>query len=136
MLVAGGTPVVFSYLFAHAPSEDLGLPGEASGVFVPHASEIAFVYGSRVPSVTAEEAALAKQMCSYWIAFAKSANPNHGTAPNWPPWTTATPDNGGDTVLRLDVASAGGVRSQQGLRKQACDLMDRLAQRSVPEGSV
>eukprot|EP01052_Picozoa_sp_SAG31_P022818 SAG31_NODE_1837_length_7126_cov_8.278497_1_plen_511_part_00 len=83
LLVAGGTPAVYSYLFAHPPVENLGIPGEAHGVFAPHASEIAFVYGSVWPFVSKEEAVLARQMCSYWLAFAKSGRPSVDGAPTW-----------------------------------------------------
>ena len=45
MLIAGGTPAVYSYLYAH-PDQEKGVPGTGpSGVFVPHASEIGYVFG-------------------------------------------------------------------------------------------
>jgi hypothetical protein len=43
MLLAGGTPAVFSYLFAH-PAMEYGISG-ADGIMVPHASELQFVFG-------------------------------------------------------------------------------------------
>eukprot|EP01051_Picozoa_sp_SAG22_P000626 SAG22_NODE_18_length_32591_cov_38.043549_13_plen_213_part_00 len=120
LLLAGGTPAVFSYLFAHPPQEG-GLPGEAGGVFAPHASEIAFVYGG-TPGMSAEELALAEQMSKYWVAFAQTGDPNHaGAVAQWP----AVTEQADDVVLRLDVASSGdGIKAQHGLRKAACDWQD------------
>lgn len=46
MLLAGGTSAVYSYLYAH-PDQEKGVHGTGPhGVFVPHASEIAYVFGS------------------------------------------------------------------------------------------
>jgi para-nitrobenzyl esterase len=125
LLVAGGTPEVYSYLFAHPPEEKLGIPGGGGGIFAPHTSEIAFVYAIPVPALTVEEAVLARQMCQHWLAFAKTGSPNFSGAPTWPAWTPT--GTGADTVMRLDVPSAGGTHVQQGLRKAACDLQDTFS---------
>jgi carboxylesterase type B len=129
---------VYSYLFAHPPQEG-GLPGEG-GTFAPHASEIAFVYGGSA-TMSAEEQTLAAQMSKYWISFAKAGTPNSsppsestsskngteaGTGAGAMQWPEYTAD--GDTVMRLDIASAGGVRPQKGLRKSACDWQDKEPQ--------
>ena len=83
LLVAGGTPNVYSYLFAHPPEERLGIPGGGGGIFAPHTSEISFVFATPVPVLTMEEAELARQVCQYWVAFAKNGNPNFSGAPTW-----------------------------------------------------
>lgn len=133
MLVDGGSPAVYSYLFAR-PSNHMG------GVFAMHAAEIPYVFEQMLrdpsantiyadsfglppfPNVTAGEIKLAQDMAAYWYRFAVSGNPNPSGdaagagAVSWPKFTTE-----GDTVLRLDVESAGGIQTQQGLRKAACD---------------
>ena len=46
MLLAGGTPAVYSYLYAH-PDQEQFVPGTGpGGVFVPHASEIVAVFNT------------------------------------------------------------------------------------------
>ena len=69
------------------------------------------------------------QMSAYWSNFARSGSPNapltktkQGSLPQWPKYSVD-----GDTVLRLDVASAGGIKPQQGLRKAACDFQQTQA---------
>jgi carboxylesterase type B len=131
-----GTPALYSYLFAH-PAKETGIPG-ASGIFVPHASEIEFVFGISPPFVSAEEGVLSNQMANYWIQFSKNGNPSYPSdgkssqpAPIWPPYTTAT-DGSGDMVMRLQLGSEGGLKAVQHLRKAACDLMDRIHQHGLP----
>ena len=69
------------------------------------------------------------QMSAYWSNFARSGSPNapltktkQSSLPQWPKYSAE-----GDTVLRLDVASAGGIKPQQGLRKAACDFQQAQA---------
>ncbi len=73
------------YYFSHVPeNERARAPG------VGHGGEIAFVFGTAdtcacLPSeFTARDRALARQTADYWLAFARSGNPNHGGAPGWP----------------------------------------------------
>ena len=118
-LLAGGTPAVYSYLFAH-PAEAWA-PQEPGGtVFAPHASELSFVFGQPEPLLSKKEAALAAKVAAYWYSFAISPvgdpNPTSGQHVAWPKWTPAT-----DTVLRMEAADAGGMRTEVGLRKAACD---------------
>lgn len=128
LLLAGGTPTLYSYLFAH-PVKSSSFPGEKSGDFAPHASEIEFVFGG-VPGMALQEIVLSQQMCKYWIAFATTGDPNYNTdtidlaagqLPKWPKYTVD-----GDTVLRFEIAAEGGVHAQQNLRKPACDLQDKI----------
>ena len=64
------------------------------------------------------------QMSAYWSNFARSGSPNapQSSLPQWPKYSAK-----GDTVLRLDVASAGGIKPQQALRKAACDFQQTRA---------
>lgn len=68
-------------------------------------------------------------MSMYWSNFARSGMPNapltktkQGSLPQWPKYSVD-----GDTVQRLDVRTAGGIKPQQGLRKAACDFQQTLA---------
>lgn len=100
-------------------------PGRS--VFVPHASEIVYVFADFV-LLNAEESALATTMAGYWTNYAKTGDPNSGNAAeiaagtHWPKYSAAV-----DKVIRLDVASAGGVTVQAGLRKAACDFQTAAA---------
>ena len=95
---------------------------------MPHAAEILYVFGcNEYAGLNAEESALAATMAGYWCSFAKSANPNSGSvdgaaATHWPAYNATL-----DEVIRLDVASAGGVTVQAGLRKTACDFQAAAA---------
>lgn len=141
MLVAGGTPAVYSYLFAHPPHGDPTFGKFGTPVFASHTSELGFVFDKPrgPPSAspfTPEEAALADTVSRYWYTFAATGDPNtakpetsslnettgRGAAPIWPQWTPE-----GDTIMRLETASEGGVRPQSGLRKAACDWQDKIA---------
>ena len=68
-------------------------------------------------------------MSAFWSNFARSGSPNapltktkQSSLPHWPKYSVD-----GDTVLRLDVASAGGIKPQQALRKAACDFQQTRA---------
>ena len=130
-LLKGGTPSVHVYLFAHPSQTDSfggavpGLIGKGT-VVVPHASEIPFVYSDATQLTPGEEATLATEMGAYFTRFIvaaadKMVNPTpRGTRfTKWPAY-----DPTADEVLRFDVASAGGIVVQQGLRKTACDFFD------------
>ena len=88
------------YLFAHTPPSGeamralpaaLGSPAlRRGGAF--HASEIAYVFnnpdigvGSTLPP-TAEDRRLADEMSDYWVAFARTGDPNGPGRPVWSPY--------------------------------------------------
>jgi len=111
------SPAVFTYLFAHPPKKRL-CPG-ALGT-VPHASEIAFVFSDPDGIADAEEGDLSSTMSQYWSNFAVTGNPNGGDLPTWPEYGK----DQGDTVLRLQTVSDGGIVADTGLRKAQCDFWD------------
>lgn len=59
----------------------------------PHGAELAFMFGSQGwPEVYGTERvpqALSEQLMDAWLAFAKTADPNHGQMPNWPAYDTS-----------------------------------------------
>jgi para-nitrobenzyl esterase len=74
-----------------------------------HADELPMVFGVPSPAATAAggwkeaDRAMAKQVGDYWVAFARTGNPNHAGAPLWPRYTAAD-----DRVLEFGV---DGVRA-------------------------
>ena len=133
LLLAGGTPAVYDYHFAHPTQADTAgglIPGVGKGsVVVPHASEITFAFGGAALLTPGAEAQLAMRMGAYWSNFARTGDPNAGqpVPAQWPAFDAAA-----DALLRLDVddpagappAGGPGIAVQRGLRKQACDFME------------
>ena len=138
---------MYSYLFAHPPHGQPEFGKFGTPVFASHTAELGFVFnkprGSPSASpFTSEEAALADTVSRYWYTFAATGDPNPkpaetinetttaavhrevgiGVPPVWPQWTPE-----GDTIMRLETVSEGGVRAQTGLRKAACDWQDKIA---------
>jgi len=70
-------------------------PGECAGA--PHGAEIRYVFGNLsvvapVPGISysaegASDRRLSRQMMAYWLAFAKTGNPNGPGRPRWPAFT-------------------------------------------------
>jgi para-nitrobenzyl esterase len=61
----------------------------------PHALEIPFVFDTVQTSVgltgdSPTRFALSEKMSRAWLAFARTANPNHEGIPNWPQYSTET----------------------------------------------
>jgi para-nitrobenzyl esterase len=65
-----------------------------------HASEIPYVFNTVDAAfgnaVTPADEAMAKDASAYWIAFAKSGNPNGGDQPDWPAYSRS-----GDVILNF-----------------------------------
>jgi para-nitrobenzyl esterase len=92
---------VYAYRFSYvAESMRSSWPG------APHATDIPFVFDTVAAkygaALTAADAATAELAIGYWIAFAKTGNPNGDSRPNWPAYD-ATKDQ------ILDFANSGAV---------------------------
>ncbi|MET0182206.1 MAG: carboxylesterase family protein [Caulobacterales bacterium] len=113
------------YHFAYVP-EALRetLPG------APHASEVSFAFedlgmyeGSRFDARAADKA-MARQVHSYWVNFARTGDPNGAGLPNWPRFAP------NETLLAFEN---DGIRPINGYRDDLYDLIepsiigDRLA---------
>jgi para-nitrobenzyl esterase len=101
--------------------------GPLTGVPVPqlvgkafHSSELPYVFGNSyvLGSVPDAGLPLVDAMEGYWTQFAQNGDPNGGSNPMWPPFTTA-----GDQHLNLDTTITVGT----GLEKANCDFWDGIA---------
>lgn len=114
-----GAPSVRAFIFAHPPlHEAISYPALAF-----HGSEIAYVFDVLNKTAPGDERDLAAAVSSYWVRFAASGDPNHPSAPAWPEYTSGGGETG-DVDQRLATAAEGGVRSERGLRRAACDYWD------------
>ena len=121
------SPAVHVYHFTHPTQREYGgIPGIGPGsVLVPHASEIAYVFGScggaEPPCQLSPgpEPDLAARVSKYWWSFAVTGDPNSDGATAWPKF-----DPESDTLLLLDEPSAGGIRVTSHLRRSACDFWE------------
>jgi para-nitrobenzyl esterase len=75
--------IVYEFRFSYVADS---MRSEWSGA--PHASEVPFVFDNLHArygdNTTAADEAVARTISGYWIAFAKTGNPNGGDRPNWP----------------------------------------------------
>ena len=82
MLCAEGEPV-YEYRFSYV-AESMRKKWPAA----PHAGELPYVFDTLRAryghNVTPMDKAVAKTMNAYWVAFAKTGNPNGDGRPNWP----------------------------------------------------
>ncbi|MFY2764453.1 carboxylesterase/lipase family protein [Arenimonas sp. MALMAid1274] len=110
------------YYFSHVPQAQ---QGKVAGV--PHGGEIAFVFGTGdtcgclAHPLTAQDRAVARQTADYWLAFARTGDPNHAGAPAWP----------ADSVRRavaMELASAPTARPD--FMKRRLDLLITLLKAS------
>lgn len=91
---------VYVYYFSHRPP----YPDKPffKGWGAAHAGEIAYVFGNFAPSMPPAPAdrSLSDEIASYWVNFAKSGDPNGGTLPKWPAFTSTSAQ-----VMNLDDPS-------------------------------
>eukprot|EP00928_Gymnodinium_smaydae_P043580 TRINITY_DN29164_c0_g1_i2.p1 TRINITY_DN29164_c0_g1~~TRINITY_DN29164_c0_g1_i2.p1 ORF type:complete len:630 (+),score=53.79 TRINITY_DN29164_c0_g1_i2:59-1948(+) len=135
-LVKGGTPSVFTYVFAHPSqkvtrdmNEKWRIPFTGPGnVLVAHAMELPYVFHFLPElSVADGEAKLSLAMASYWSDFATNGFVHAPGLPHWPPFNSTS-----ETVMRFE-AGDGGIRPQIGLRQEACDFWDAYADEPFPK---
>lgn len=114
LVAAHGVPVHFYYFTRVA--EDARAPGAS------HGSQEAFFFGqSPIPPElghTAYDAALARTMSGYVVAFATTGDPNSDNRPLWAPFT-------GSSEKYLELGRE--VIEKRDLRKAEWDALDRLA---------
>jgi hypothetical protein len=105
-----------TYLYSfNGPLSGVPLPALAGVAF--HSSELPYVWGNSYPlgSVPAAGMPLVSAMEDYWTKFATTGDPNGGSNPMWPAYTTA-----GDQNVNLDTTITVGT----GLKKANCDFWD------------
>lgn len=99
---------------------------QRSGVF--HGLEIIYVFGNAPAGTKEADRQLSADMRQRWVNFAASGDPNgkpgdpvcRAVAPEWPGYRRATDEH-------LEFGNT--VRAGRGLDAEACDLMDRAAER-------
>jgi para-nitrobenzyl esterase len=117
LVSAAGTPT-YAYRFSYvAASIRKDTPGAL------HATEIPFVFSTvkakYEAATTAEDIATGEAMTAYWVAFAKSGDPNGDGRPKWPAYTAAT-----DEIMDF---TNSGPKPGPDPRRQRLDFVDRLA---------
>lgn len=117
-LLKGGTRSVRTFIFSHPPQHELVSP-RFNGSVTFHGAEIAYVFdvANKTP-VNGGEHQLANTVSSYWARFVATGDPNHGDLPKWPAYDS------NDMTLQFSTAEEGGVQTDTGLRRAACDYWD------------
>ena len=73
------------YHFSYTP-----MANRATAMGLPHGGEIGYVFNNpRGGSFDAQGATIAQAANAYWVAFAKTGNPDSAGGPNWPKWDNA-----------------------------------------------
>jgi para-nitrobenzyl esterase len=113
---AGRGQRVWLYRFGYVPQAlRKVLPG------VGHADEIQFVFGVPSPAARAgwsnADRAMAKTVGDYWVAFARTGDPNHPGAPRWPMFTGKGQKGiqfGADGIATLDTTLGNRLDALEG----------------------
>ena len=116
-----GVPA-FVYHFSYVPAS---MRDKSFGA--AHGSEITYVfdtlpqqpisYGGRdIPAATPDDQKVSDAMHAYWVAFAKTGDPDSAGGPRWPRYTVA-----GDELLEF---GADGVKVRKGFAKDRLDLIE------------
>jgi para-nitrobenzyl esterase len=103
--------------------------GKISGV--RHGDEVPYVFQTLktvVPEATEPDFRVSDLIAAYWVAFAKTGNPNGGDRPEWPAYTTTN-----DTLLEI----GDSVSPRSGLFRRVLDWhIDRFRRlASSPAGA-
>ena len=88
-----------------------------------HAAEIKYAFGT-LDKPKPDDAALSKAFMDYWVQFAKTGDPNNDAHPAWPAYTTDA-----DEHQVMDAT----IKSDSGLRREACDLLDEILKAHRPQ---
>lgn len=119
-VAARGMPV-WEYRFSYVAKK---LRGVLAGA--PHASEVAYVFdtmsGPYGKALTAQDEQVAQLVNAYWIAFARTGNPNGTGRPYWAPY-----DATGDRLFEFSAAGAADSASRIDPRQAQLDLVEKLA---------
>ncbi|MDR3512468.1 MAG: carboxylesterase family protein [Caulobacteraceae bacterium] len=113
---ASGAPT-YLYHYAYAPK---AMRGKVPGA--PHSAEINLVFANQdrvsMFGEGPDDAAMADLMHAYWIAFARTGDPNGQGRPVWPAYSAS-----GDVLM--DFTNEGPV-AVKGFEKARLDLLDRI----------
>ena len=115
----------FVYHFSYVPAAQ-----RATSFGAAHGSEIIYVFQTlpdrpisfgafTLPAATADDQKIAEAMHAYWVAFAKTGDPDSAGGPLWPRYTLA-----GDQLLEF---GADGVHERDGYAKARLDLLETAA---------
>ncbi len=123
-MAAVGEPV-FVYHFSYVPAaERVGSRG------APHGGEVAYVFdtlpstpmtyaGRAYPAAEPEDRKLSESMIAYWVAFAKTGDPDSAGGPAWPRYSTSS-----DQILEFGV---DGLNVRQNFEKDRLDWLESIA---------
>jgi para-nitrobenzyl esterase len=114
----------YVYYFSYVPA---AIRATAPGV--NHGGEIAYVFKIlspveikrgpyTIPAATPEDQAMADHIHAYWVAFAKTGEPDSAGGPRWPAYT---PEN--DAALDFSV---DGVVVRDHFKKQQLDIIEAM----------
>ena len=124
-----GLPV-FVYHFSYVPAS---IRDKSFGA--AHGSEIGYVfdtlptqpisYGGRdIPAATPDDQKVSDAMHAYWVAFAKTGDPDSAGGPAWPRYTVD-----GDELVEF---GADGVNVRKGFAKDRLDLIEAAVTKASP----
>ena len=95
-----------------------------------HADELPMVFGVASPAAKAAggwrnaDRAMVQQVGDYWVAFARTGNPNHAGAPPWPRYSARD-----DRMIEFGINGMRAVPASPGRR---LDLLETATQPAQP----
>lgn len=119
MLSATGRPVRLYHFTRVSPA------ARKKGLGAFHASEVSYVFDRTGNTLAYDDAdrRLSRVMSDAWVRFAREGTPEGGDLPAWPPY-----EAGSDSHIEF----GDRVGPDSGLRRDACDLFDRIHAESPP----